>query len=636
MDCDFRDLTSSLIRGRVVGGIRDDCLRERLRRETQLDLESCINICRAAESSKRQARELQNRDTETDSLDAIRASSRQLPKRWVQSNQFSRAACQNCGSKSRHSRNDCPAIGATCYKCNMINHFANVCRTKHIHSTDLRNSNTASSGSGSEISFVSEILPKHYPEDKFVGVMYLSLLSTIPWTCTLEVNGVSITFKIDSGADVTALSEKEARLLGITTLTRCSHKLPGPGGTSLPLQGCFYTMLSDGKLTTKQNVYVVKTLMTLLLGRPALEALKLVKFKSLNTIQNVDPVFLKYQRQFPKVFNGLRCSHGKYEIKLEKQYHPVALTTARSIPIAQLSKVKAEFDRMLSEGIISPVEEATDSCSGMVVVPKNDGSIRICVDLTGLNRAVKREIHPISSVGYTLSKLNGAKYFYKLDAKHGFWQIKLKNTCKAPTTFITSFGRYFFTVLPFGISSATEHFSKGIEKILEGQEGTLSHEDDILVFGTTKQEHDARLCEVLTKIQAAGLTSNEKCEPERESTSFLGHIIDSNGFRPDPKETATILSMVTPKNIQEVRKFIGMANHLQKFFPVSAEKLKPLRDLLSENSAWTWGHAQNEAFENIKKNLTKAPTLAMFDSRKQTTLSCDASSFDLGAVFLQR
>ena len=130
---------------------------------------------------------------------------------------------------------------------------------------------------------------------------------------------------------------------------------------------------------------------------------------------------------FPKVFDGLGRMIGDYEIKLKhpSKYQVVALNTPRPVPIAYLDRVKEELEHMNKTGIISKIKEATDWCSGMVVVPKKDGGIRICVDLTRLNKAVKREYHPINAVDYILSKLRGAKYFSRLDAKQGFWQIKL-------------------------------------------------------------------------------------------------------------------------------------------------------------------------------------------------------------------
>ena len=96
----------------------------------------------------------------------------------------------------------------------------------------------------------------------------------------------------------------------------------------------------------------------------------------------------------------------------------------------------------------------------MVVTPKPNGKVRVCVDLTKLNEYVQCENHPLPSVDLTLGKLAGAKYFTKLDANSGFWQIKLSESSRPLTTFITPWGRYCFNVLPYGISSGSEKFQK--------------------------------------------------------------------------------------------------------------------------------------------------------------------------------
>ncbi len=192
-------------------------------------------------------------------------------------------------------------------------------------------------------------------------------------------------------------------------------------------------------------------------------------------------------------------------------------------------------------GVISKVDEPTPWCAGMVVVPKKQGKVRICVDLKPLNENVLHEVHPMPIVDETLAQLTGAKLFSKLDANCGFWQIPLAKSSQLLTTFITPFGRYHFNKLPFGISSAPEHFQKRMSAILCGLDGVVCQMDDVLVFGRDQAEHDTRLTAVLKQVESAGATLNpEKCEFSRKSLKFLGHIIDANGIRADPEKTAAI------------------------------------------------------------------------------------------------
>ena len=101
-------------------------------------------------------------------------------------------------------------------------------------------------------------------------------------------------------------------------------------------------------------------------------------------------------------------------------------------------------------------------------MPKPNGNVRICVDLTKLNESVKRENFPLPAIDQTLGQLSGAKFFSKLDANSGFWQIELSEESRKLTCFITPYGRYVFNRHPFGLSSSSEYFQKHMSQILEG------------------------------------------------------------------------------------------------------------------------------------------------------------------------
>ena len=204
--------------------------------------------------------------------------------------------------------------------------------------------------------------------------------------------------------------------------------------------------------------------------------------------------------------------------------------------------------------MISKVDTPTEWCAGMVPIPKKTGAVRICVDLRALNEKVLREVYPLPTVDEILAQVHGSTLFSKLDANSGFWQIPLSEKSRKLTTFITHNGRYCFNKLPFGISSAPELFQKRMQKILAGQEGVLVLIDDVLVFGKTQTEHDARLDAALQRLRAAKVTLNrEKCEFSKPSIIFLGHHLDQSGIRPDPEKTSAIQKMKAPTNVPELR-----------------------------------------------------------------------------------
>ena len=237
---------------------------------------------------------------------------------------------------------------------------------------------------------------------------------------------------------------------------------------------------------------------------------------------------------------------------------------------------------------------------------------------------------------YTLAQLAGATIFSKLDANSGFWQIGLSPESAKLTNFITLFGRFCFNRLPFGISSAPEHFQRRISQVLEGTDGALCLMDDILVYGKSVGEHNQHLEATLHKLQEANLTLNEeKCDFSKPSVEFLRTLIDSEGVHVSPKKVEAILKMKTPQDQTELRRFFGMVNQLSKLQPRIAELSKPLRDLLSSKSHWLWSDAQQQAFTALKESLASTPTLAHYDATRQTKLSSDASSHGFGAVLMQ-
>ena len=215
--------------------------------------------------------------------------------------------------------------------------------------------------------------------------------------------------------------------------------LTGPESNCFNVSGKFNAKLKTEDYCADQDIYVLKKLTQSLLGWPAICAL--------HVLANINPIFESAESVkslFPEVFSDLGKLSEPYTIKLKPKTKSFCLGTPRRIPLPLEKAVKLELKSMEEQGVISKVNEPTDWCSGMVVVPKSNGKVRICVDFMKLNESVCRELHMLPTVDETLSKLLEAKVFLNLDANFGFWQIPLAEESKHLTTFITPVGRFCF------------------------------------------------------------------------------------------------------------------------------------------------------------------------------------------------
>ena len=167
-------------------------------------------------------------------------------------------------------------------------------------------------------------------------------------------------------------------------------------------------------------------------------------------------------------------------------------------------ELKLKIDKMVKDGILAKVTEPTDWINSLVVV-KKPSKLRICIDPKDLNRAIKRPNYQMPTIEEVLPRLRKAKVYSVLDAKDGFYHVKLDTPSSYLTTFWTPFGRYRYKRLPFGISSAPEEFQRRQHEALEGLSGTEVIADDILVYGSGDcmeeaiLDHDKNLTAVLER-----------------------------------------------------------------------------------------------------------------------------------------
>ena len=207
------------------------------------------------------------------------------------------------------------------------------------------------------------------------------------------------------------------------------------------------------------------------------------------------------------------------------------------MPFALRHKLKAELERLVSLSVIEKVDHPTDWVNSIVLVEKSDGSIRICLDPKDLNKAIKREFTQLPTPEEIMSMMAGATRFSKIDASSGYRQIALDKESSNLLVFNTPFGRYKFKRLPFGVHCTSEVFDKCIAEIIDGLPGCAHIQDDILVWGKDKEDHDQSLRAVIDRIQKSGLKLNKsKCAFGLNQLKYCGHIFSDKGVKADPSK----------------------------------------------------------------------------------------------------
>ena len=227
--------------------------------------------------------------------------------------------------------------------------------------------------------------------------------------------------------------------------------------------------------------------------------------------------------------------------------------------------------------------------------------------------------------------LGAAQYFTTLDLQAGYWQLELEESSRAKTAFITKYGLYEYTKLPFGLCNAPSTLQRCMEMVFRGLQWSklLIYLDDIIIFSKDITEHFARLDEVLSRLIRAGLKL--KCELLKPQVLFLGHIVSNQGISPNPKLVEAITNWKPPTNVKEIQQFLGLCNYYRCFIHqfIHPSLSLPRRQLI----LFTWDDRCQRSFEKLQSALCEAPVLSYPMDRGGFILDCDASDIGIGGVY---
>ena len=323
--------------------------------------------------------------------------------------------------------------------------------------------------------------------------------------------------------------------------------------------------------------------------------------------------------------------------------HKIDTGHARPIkqpPYRVSQQQRAEIDKHIANMLEQDVIRVSSSpwSSPIVLVKKKDGTTRFCVDYRKLNAVTRKDSYPLPRIDDAIDSLSGSNYFTTLDLQSGYHQVAMHPASRDKTAFISHAGLFEYNVMSFGLTNAPLNFQRLMSRVLHGLEWKvcLIYIDDIIVFSKTFDEHLSRLSLVFNRLREANLKLKpSKCHFARRSVKFLGFLVSSEGVSPDPDKLAVVKSFPIPRNVKDVRSFLGLCNYYRRFVEGFAQIASPLNHLTRKNVSFAWTSDCDLAFNKLKNRLCSPPILTYPDFTRPFHLYTDASHSALGFILGQ-
>ena len=327
------------------------------------------------------------------------------------------------------------------------------------------------------------------------------------------------------------------------------------------------------------------------------------------------------------------------------------------LPPQKREILRHHLDELLQQGIITPLDPNEDApiSSPIVLVTKRNrksetkstdrasslSQYRFCVDFRHLNSQSLNFSYFIPDLQELTESFTQRtpNYITSIDMSSGFFQMNIDKTSTKYTAFNTCFGSIKFLRLPMGLSSSPSTFQLLMDKVLKGLtfRNCLCYLDDVLIFSETFESHLTDLQEIFDRFRSAGLKLNpQKCSFAQQDCVYLGHHISKDGIRPPPDRVTAIKQYPTPKNVQQLRRALGLFNWFRKFMPNFSSEAEPLYKLLKRGVAFVWTNEQDDAFNKLKTLLVESEILAFPRFDLPFYLSVDTSSKGLGYMLYQK
>ena len=361
-------------------------------------------------------------------------------------------------------------------------------------------------------------------------------------------------------------------------------------------------------------------------------------------LTHLEPATQEEVRELHKQFEGMWSGHlgaikaVQHRIPLVSEAKPVALAPRRA-GLHDREIVFKEVDRMLRHGVIH--EAQSEWAAPVIIVEKQDGSPRFCVDYRRLNALTVKDSYPLPRMEDCLDSPGEAKYFSTLDCNSGYWQIPMAPEDRHKTAFTCHAGCYEFCRMPFGLCNAPATFQRTVDILLAKYRwrSCLAYLDDVIVFSNTLEDHLQHLKEVLTLLQGAGMSLKlRKCNFFAQQVDYLGHVIRPGLLQVAERNTEAVKRFKHPTTQTELRSFLGLCNVYRRFVPNFAHTAAPLNSLLKKGCPYdlpALNEFQIKPFDLLKQALTEPPVLRLPRVGLPFSVDTDACNHQIGCALMQ-
>ena len=563
--------------------------------------------------------------------------------------------CEKCFTD--HLPSNCPYKSYTCNKCKKMGHLQSVCKSKSI------NVSTEQSSQIKEIAVAEQVGNVFTCSDESASFEGEDFSSTICerigkqiWV-KVEVLGKELMFQWDTGSTCSMVGIDGYKKLGSPKCEPASNVLKAYGGKRLDVIGkCVLDVKVGSKVQQKMNLIVVNEKGSNLFGLDWSDAFGMttcgtsalhivgeenlasnVYQKSANFAEKLSGPLENLRQKYSEVFDDDlgKCTKTQASIHVRENTKPI-FHNFRPIPFAVRKKVEDELSRLVDMGVLQKIDYS-EWATPIVVVNKPNGKVRICGDFKPLNRHIQVDQHPIPTLDILMDKLQGGKFYSKIDLADAYLQIELDDEAKKLCVINTPFGLYQYNRMCFGLASSPAQFQRLMDTLIAGLPGVAAYLDDLIITGATEKEHWENMELLIQKLSEYGLRIKlEKSAFFQNSVEYLGFIIDKDGKRPSKLSVEAVKKLKIPENVTEVQAFLGKINYYRCFIKNLAELANPLYMLLKKDCEFKWTSDCESAFQKLKNEIINATKLSHYDSSKPLILATDASNKGIGAVLMQK